>query len=415
MNTRWVPDVHIQEMNRSDSLSTLKSTVLALFLLSGLYKANLRWLPIDLTVLLSIGLVPLILHSFVSQGFKIPRGFLVNGLLFLLLALASLREGLSPYALDKVKGLLTFTAMAALASPILVSSREHLKLFAQALFAVGFVMAAVASATFMMSSSTIERLSVFGSNTIALGRAAGIALIYATLSLSSGEGHVVVSLISICLSVFALLASGSRGPLIAVVLSLLTVFWAFPRSLSRRPGRMVLVLVVVITALFGGLQFGPQASLIRIESFLYGSIGPSTMVRWEAAASSIALISTHPLGIGIGGFEREAAIISGNSLIVYPHNILLEVLLEAGWVAGIYFILTIGWALLRMLQSRHGQDSQLELKFLFCLSLFALSNGLVSGDLNDNRLLFGLIGIGLSLRSEIKGAGIYGQRDTPAS
>jgi O-antigen ligase len=77
----------------------------------------------------------------------------------------------------------------------------------------------------------------------------------------------------------------------------------------------------------------------------------------------------------------------------YPHNLLLEVTLEAGWLAGACTLAILAAAL----GAAWAVSNLLEGRILLAGLGFWIINALVSGDVNDNRPLFTLVSASLAL------------------
>jgi hypothetical protein len=75
----------------------------------------------------------------------------------------------------------------------------------------------------------------------------------------------------------------------------------------------------------------------------------------------------------------------------------MEVFLEGGWVTGLYFVFLLWLALAGVYaEARHG-NSLLD-KLIFCLLVFFLANDLVSGELNDSKVLLAFMGLAIGRR-----------------
>jgi O-antigen ligase len=119
-----------------------------------------------------------------------------------------------------------------------------------------------------------------------------------------------------------------------------------------------------------------------------GSVG----ARLEFYRSALTAVAEKPLlGRGTGGWS---VYYYGQDRRAYPHNLLLEVLVEQGllgFTALLIFLGTLFVALKRMLVMAGPQ-----LALFPTLVVFCLSNSMFSGDLDDNRLLWFCCGIALA-------------------
>jgi O-antigen ligase len=179
-----------------------------------------------------------------------------------------------------------------------------------------------------------------------------------------------------------MMQSGSRGPLISALVAVaLTIVVA-----RRRPSPVRSLSVLALVALGGSLAFSaaPYYSRQRIAGFVAGDVDSSVGGRIELYHVAIESLAQHPLGIGLGGFERIA--FSGYD---YPHNLPLEILVESGLALGGCFLLWIA------LQVCRGRTATMDFAgaVSFALLLFLVGKSTVSGDINDNRMLFYAVGI----------------------
>mgnify|MGYP006186605961 FL=1 len=118
-----------------------------------------------------------------------------------------------------------------------------------------------------------------------------------------------------------------------------------------------------------------------------GGGGKSTSGRTILFQTSIDEIIEYPLGVGFGNWEVYSKDRSTLSLkkLFYPHNLLLEILCEMGFVTSIIFILYVVFVLLKtMIKLKNNVG----LNILFYIFAFLLLNSMISGDLSDARLLF---------------------------
>jgi len=376
----------------------VKEYILAFYLTAGYLKADprLAWLPIDLTLLLAVTVLGATLVQFIKGGLKVPRGIVFVLILFLLVLIPSAIQGevRDQYAREKVMRMYTVTLLAALAPMVLIRSLESLGKFLNALSIVGILMAFDALAR-LWTGEDISRLEAFGSNTIALGRAVGFSLMWVVLYFLFGRRSFAGAsgtLLLILMLIVALIGSGSRGPLVAAMFSLSLALFLFPSLV----GRKVFVLgFAAIIGISGMLSFIPLTSLERIVTFLRGEVDTSGGLRLDAYALSIDYIRRNPIGLGLGGFSEISDLWGRDVKLVYPHNIVLEVFLEGGWLAGIYIIVLLGCAVRNsyLLVKKHFTKESIG---LFLGIVYYFVNAMVSGDLNDNRLLFAVVGVSLT-------------------
>jgi O-antigen ligase len=199
------------------------------------------------------------------------------------------------------------------------------------------------------------------------------------------------------LLIVALLAAGSRGPVIAFALGLVVLLGLIAAS-GRDRRRLLLVAAALFAAVIVAPLLLPGSSIGRALSALVGSgSGVSSNGRSELWAQAFAAFGAHPLlGLGTGGF----ASLSPTEL--YPHNLLLEMSAELG-VVGVLLIggVILGFAarLLAAWRTGRGTD-KIAASALIALFLMMLVNAFFSGAIQDNSELWiwGGMGVGLSYR-----------------
>jgi O-antigen ligase len=197
-----------------------------------------------------------------------------------------------------------------------------------------------------------------------------------------------------------LFATGARGPLLALLATLGLVGLLF---YVKRIGSLVRFATCgAVLALFlaVGASVAPDWSAGRIEAFLHADWTTSESSRAEAFVRSLDLVRTSPLGIGWGVFAQRVYIPGDEpgTYMEFPHNLMLEVFLEGGWLAGVFFLGLLLAALYQAYRLANG-CRRVEARALFALLVFNTANAMVSGEINNERLLFALIPLGVAFRT----------------
>jgi O-antigen ligase len=229
------------------------------------------------------------------------------------------------------------------------------------------------------------------SNTITLGRAAGFLFLVVGMRFLLGTWAWIRQsqrLALVLVAATTLLFSGSRGPLLAAFFALLLTLFIDRRS--KTFPRLAILAGLVSIGLASAWSFVPAGSLARIISFATGDFGGSALTRQVALDKAIPQILTHPLGIGWGGFMGQIHELAGQAR-QYPHNLLAEAFLEGGWLTGFGIVYLVFASRARMARSATREDYALWMG----LFLFFFFNALVSGDINDNRIFFTVLGLGI--------------------
>jgi O-antigen ligase len=377
----------------------------ALFLFAGYYKADPRLAFIqthlDLTLLFMILSFLVFFHRLLRKPFaqKIPAGFIKVAALFLLLASCFLGGLLisqsTGYGLDKTLRFIVLTGWAFFGTAFLITDFQSLRRFSWAVVIIATVMAIDALLNYP-GVGKVAFVSALGSNYIALARAGGFGLLttLAFLLLTEQRSLVRLSLwILAVLQFWAALIAGARGPVLALILTFLVFFMLSVRGFAElkidqfawKLG-IVAIIVAIIAGIVGQELFPTLA--FRTQVFIT-DLGDSAKMRLNLYEEAIKLWTSSPIwGVGTGGF---AIAVTGSAFIrEYPHNIVLELGAEIGlvgvlvFIAMMYMAFRIGLAIVR----NSSGLMRVTIRYLLVSVYFALLNAMVSGDINDNRILF---------------------------
>lgn len=283
-----------------------------------------------------------------------------------------------PYAAEKVQLLLTLTPLAALGGAVLLQSNRARRswLSASVIFAI-FVGGLALIAPGDMDGQ-FARLAAEGQNTIAAGRAPAAAVVVFVVVALAGTRFKRRVLLLAGAVIFAgfMLAAGSRGPLAASLLAI-----AATTIVLRVRGS----LAWCIAAGVGGL-----AAWVWLEDAGYLSPRLTTLTdnsaqaRMDLYSGTSEILLASPLGVGWG--QLESRLPAGHA---YPHNILLEVGAEAGFIPLFALIWFVGYALRRQARAIGGSSTEAA---IFGLTVFFLASAMVSGDINSHRGLWVMLG-----------------------
>lgn len=366
-----------------------------LLITTGFYKAAVKDLPIDITLLSAIITAMNIILIFIKSNFRINKALFIIMPLFMLIFPFVRFGSLSEYARSKALFWFTLTFLSAIAPLFLLKKKSDLTIFIKSIIGIYIVVAASATIT-LITKSGINRLTAFGGNTIALGRANGILAVCIFIYMLQRKIKYKLAVPLLCLIMLMLISSGSKGP---ILFTPLTIFIVFAMFKWKNKTMQALAVILSIMILAGFISFNreliPAASLYRVQEFLSGGIGTSTSARLIAWKNSIYEISINPIGIGFGNSEKIInANMKGKTFLMYPHNIMLEAFLECGWAYGLFFIFILGFSAYRAYKiSLKDRDYII----IFALLIFLLMSSMVSGDMND-RMLFAFIGLVLSYK-----------------
>jgi len=359
---------------------------LALLVCSGQLKTGplVKWLPVDLTLLTLVVVIACCLVQ-ALKGTVRMSGLWAPVLLLVSLAVSITYAPQSSYSESKSTVLLSITSVLMLAPFALGGSRNARALFVTSLLAVSAFVAIML--WFDPTRATAySDIVVFGeSNTIGTARVIGagalIAIIRALAPRSPVRLRFVYSVTAIFL-VLSVIRTGARGPILAILVGIVLVVLG-ARMLRGIHGRTLLgvsasFLVAAVWVFSAYRGDGTQ----RIIGLISGDADTSALARARLFSLSIDYIPGLPLGTGLGGFGTLPGI--RFSPYVYPHNVVLETAIEAGWIAAALLLLFLFVAF----RSSFRASTSVVGSSLLGLLGFAFINSLVSGDINSNRLLW---------------------------
>lgn len=365
------------------SLAWVGPAALAVFVYAGQLQASplLSWFPLPMTLTAAaVAVVAFI----VARGKNGPGTWAIALplLLWVVFFLGIYQASFDGYTSDKIQTLYTLTLFAALAPFHLLRLPEQRRAF---LIALGIVTVAAGALTLADPGEGARALVLGETNTIGTARIAGTgALIFFVLAVVLRGAARRLLCVGLAIGLFGVLvAVGSRGPFLGILVGLIGVLVLSPVLKHRRFAGAFWSAALAGIAFWWATQqtfYGGD----RAFAWLSGERDKSTATReamWDLSWQGIAW---EPAGLGWGDFAELTAV-SGE--IRYPHNLFLEVFYEAGWLAGGALLLFVGASLIRMW--RRSADPATAV--LFALLLFALTNAMVSGDINDNRLMWLLL------------------------
>ncbi|MDP9119182.1 MAG: O-antigen ligase family protein, partial [Actinomycetota bacterium] len=381
----------------------LPGTVFALYLLIPFYKgAAQEYSPIDLTVALSLltmlQIVPLILDR---RPHQISRaGLVLWPVLAVLLLIGTLYAPDQDLALARAInwGVLLFVPIGI--GALRVGSEPR---FVRQLLWTFFGMGVTIALLGLTQLSSLERLEVLGANTIAV--AIGALLVPLLVVVFVSRQYALLSWIAaitlIPAAVIVSLASGSRGPLLVILILAVVGLIRWLRRI-RSVDRRVLGLVAAVgvaSIVVGSMAADslPGESLERFTNFgefvqrmLEGDVNPgagdaSSAVRVSLFGYAWTLFQENPLiGVGTAGFAALSPAALGPEADVYPHNSVLQFGAEFGTLGLAIFVGFVFLAMTRLLPEAASRPVR-------ALFLYFLLVGMVTGNVFEDRALWGLL------------------------
>lgn len=373
----------------------------AMFLTSGVFKETFDWIPLDLTLLL------LLITGFISvkrlyENIFFDKKLLIMPVifyLFILLLLISMLYTESPsYYIDKSVRFLTLTSWSFLCPFFLLNSRKSVKKFIYSISLIS-VVAAVSIMITSNTSSTVGFTGLSEGNYLGSARLIGTGAV-ALLSLylfKSGLNKLVrfIVFLSLVLTTLALFMTGARMPLIAYALTFLALVVSTVRIrrgvIIFRKGskRIFTILLLAIPFLYYVKDLTFAQTFFNRFGVLFDGGGNSALGRVDRIQSAFDMIKENPIfGKGFGSFGVNYL---DRDILDYPHNIFLEVGSELGLIGFLIITTLISIGIFRSYKFiRTGDFVGI---WIFASLVYLLANAMVSGSLNDNRMLFALLGI----------------------
>lgn len=374
--------------------------VFGLFLFAGVYKASprLSWVPYDLTATFAIltGLVAIGMALAGRIDFWIESFVLAGSLAaFIAYALFSLRwTPDNGYAVEKAFRLASVTSLSFLGCAFVVSqSRTRLHRF----LAVTLVLATITAAATLrlLYLHGPVRIEPFNTVYLTTGRMIGFGVVIVGTYLLFASTSIWRSLVGFSLFVPLLLAISvldGRGPFAA---ALITIGLLVPIALVVTPLRywpLRIIPVIGAVGVIGAVLYYFRDALRLVEKFqaiFEENTDPSYSGRVDhiITGTDVWLSGNTVIGHGLGSWPM----VSGQRAH-WPHNIVIELLVELGLVGAILFGFLIVAGLYFTLD---GYNKTLEPEYVIVLALlcYTFLNALVTGNFNDNRFLFAAIGL----------------------
>lgn len=382
-------------------------TVFVLFLFAGRFKADprLQWVPVDLTLLFFITSIIIACYIMIfRRKLVFQKKALVLIILYALFSLyvfTSLSWSPSKiYSVDKTLYIGTLTFWTLIATSIIIS-KERIRLVRFLLLILLFSLVTLAEAViFYLDSGGQGFINVLGGNYLGVGRTLGLGflVILGYILFDKMKWKFKLLLFGLlALYLFLLLSVGGRGPLLAsLIASSIPIFYSIKISkIDIKLKKYILGLVIfmflciIYIAVLFLLDKVPNTIWRLLVIFQEENMGSSAGTRLEYYLSALSLWMDSPiLGHGIGAWPVLYNLVDQR---LYPHNFILEVLVELG-LLGLFMILLVFLYALWNLYSNYYRSMALKVIILM-LFITSFINAMVSGDIPDNRILFCFLGL----------------------
>lgn len=229
----------------------------------------------------------------------------------------------------------------------------------------------------------IGRLITEDGTTISFGRAAGFVMVaclaWVISSPAVTAGRLVLVGAVVAFHLWTMFAIAAKGPALGLGLALAAMAALQLRRVAVRTAVRMLVMfgamAVALSMVWTRIPESSRARFINVSDS--GSVG----VRSEAFSWTWREVSGSPFGHGWGSWNVLSPI-----KIEYPHNLVLEVWFEAG-VIGLVALLGVFWLALAN-QDRVFAADRVKATLMVGTLVFWLTAGMVSGQVNDNKVLY---------------------------
>jgi len=381
--------------------------LLSLFVFSGLYKGYpiMTGLPVDLTVVLGVCSVVTALLMLASRRVRLTRhrvALVVIGLLFFAwMTLSALWSTDLQVAMHKGTVMLPTVVITFLGCVLIVcSSEQRCERFINSIVLLAVVQTVVVVIAYLDQRS-IDGLILASGDYLGSGFLIGIAWTSVYSRIVFGKlpprGRIVGTALLLLWGTANMLLGGKQNLLgMALVTGWSIIAQGLAGDSLLRAGRALALVVVLSSAIL----FGQHMAVGRGRSL------PTVYRLWDAitnfgsSSSSQARISLmtqawegwllRPVfGHGLGSFGPDTC---GGGTDVYPHNIFLEVLYEAGLVGFVALVSFVGLSIRALRRNRDGRNDTLRMSAVLMFA-FAMLTMMVSNTYADARGFFAVLGL----------------------
>lgn len=365
---------------------------ISVFLGIGLYQVS---------IVLFLGAIGLLVVQ--SDGLQISRSLLLVMLLFgafLLYAAISLWWSPSTeYAQFKFIRLAVVCSLLLVAPALTFPEGDRMYTFFKLSLYMSLLVAALLIFAYFSPKYRYPHELYGSASHIRAGRAVGFGIVVATHYILTARRSVrrYTYVFMLCILLFGIVISESRGPLVSAVGAagiLVLLDLAVRRGERYRAYQFLLLSALgfgslLVLSIVLGISIPTLDEIIPI---LQGNFDPSAAGRLETYHQGIVYWLEAPLlGNGLGSF---GPMYLGRDTMYYPHNFAIEILAELGLIGLLLFGALLCVAFRSVLANLRTHPVAI---LLFGLLVFSLVNASLSKDLQGNRILFGIVGLTISI------------------
>ncbi|MFW7346629.1 MAG: O-antigen ligase family protein [Pigmentiphaga sp.] len=364
------------------TLGGVPAGLLALFVFSDSYKQiTLNFTPIDLTLLLAVLLTAICLSNFLIRGTSKNLLVLLGAVIILLLPQA-LWTNFNEYGFKKLYLFFTVTILAGIAPSLVLRTERNALSFYNAIL----ILALCVGLGYYISPPQLANEDYSGAATISVGRLTGFAAAICFVRFFD-KRHALLWIVLFVLLLFFTLSTGNRQSIVALACAIFFSLLLMSRSVHNLRNIFLSFALIVPLGYFALINFTdilPEGSLDRVTTFLSGK--ENVFDESRGTLYTIAFRNISVFGHGWGYFSTI------NSVDNYPHNILLELLVEYGLVTAISLMALIAalcfraWVVYKKIPAANSELRRANiLTFMGLVFYFVAAN--FSGDLNSNKAL----------------------------
>jgi hypothetical protein len=359
----------------------------AMLAIGRLYDSRLEIYGVNLTILLSSFYCIFLIALFLTKkSIKISALKVLQYLFYFSLIVSNLVLWMF-YDVQEY-GVIKFINLLLITIPISIIISEYFKIkdrnvFIYILLSISVFLLLIA--IFNFSSLSFSRSGVLGGGPIVLSRWLCFGALICSFHPKINNFKFLYVAVFIVISLF----TGSRGPFFSL---LLVMFIYLLINFRRIFLKVLFVLSLLVSIIFiSGLynKLAEYKTVSRIfMNFNMDGMNKSTG-RTILYKTSINEFISYPLGVGSGNFAvySDKRMYLQNKQLFYPHNIYLEIFTEFGLFSGLLFFIYIFYSTIKSYKLNIKDRNNDYGNLLFYTFVFLVMNSLVSGDLNDARLL----------------------------
>jgi len=370
----------------------------ALLAIGRVYDERLTIYSVNLVIVLSlvyVSVLAFILFSVKSIGWSKSKLLFYSLYLFMFISTPVLWIvfDVNLYGFEKFMNFWIIVVPLTFIVAEMFDSKQVMKMFF-VLLGVSCFLALLSVVGLSVSERADGRMATLGGGPIVFARWMGFGII--TLLLLPYKFKSWFKYLMLVTFLILALASGSRGPILALfIIGILYLGLNFNRLIVKVSLGVVLIsLFILISGVGEKISGVGNFDRVFMNVSKKGGSKQSTSTRTNLAIGSLILLQHYPLGVGAGNWQQVSNEIRPTHLmpLEYPHNLFLEVACEYGlhvlFILVLLFIFIIHLSYVKMIKYK---DENSLYPLLFYLLIFLSLNSLVSGMLNDSRLLFIII------------------------